>query len=119
VCIRHRKSQTLYVSDVIEPPTCTNPGYGKLHIGIYLAAIQDTIDRKLQSQPKHPGDSGDLLSGDKDQDYKKGSGRGRKDGRGRPGGERGGGRGLDKSGVFQGSARKSGPTDGELEVGWP
>src|ERR1700722_4056042 len=40
--IRHRASQTLYISDVIEPPTCSNPAYGKLHTGIYIAAIQDT-----------------------------------------------------------------------------
>jgi len=42
----HRDSQTLYVSDVIEPPTCANPGYGKLHVGIYFASIRDTIDRQ-------------------------------------------------------------------------
>ena len=120
VCIRHRKSQTLYVSDVIEPPKCKNPGYGKLHVGIYIAAIQDTMDRKQQPQPKRPGDSGDLLFSDKDQDDKKGSGRGRKDGRGHPrGSKRSGGHGLDKSGVFQGSAGKSGHTDGEMEVRWP
>ncbi len=77
------------------------------------------MDRKQQPQPKGPGDSGDLLGGDKDRNNKKGSGSGHKDSHGHPGGKRSGGRGLEKSGVFQGSAGKSGPTDGELEVGWP
>lgn len=45
MCIRHRESQTLYVSDIIHPPTCKAPAYGKLHIGIYIAAIQDAIQR--------------------------------------------------------------------------
>ena len=49
VGLRHRDSQTLYVSDLIEPPTCRNPGYGKLHVGIYVAGVQDTIDRKKQA----------------------------------------------------------------------
>ncbi len=43
VCVRHRRSQTLYVSDTIEPSECSNPGYGKLHVGIYVAAIQDMM----------------------------------------------------------------------------
>jgi hypothetical protein len=64
VCVRHRLSQTLYVSDVIEPPTCKNPAYGKLQVGIYIAAIQDAINRKKQEplQPPswspHDGDDG-------------------------------------------------------------
>lgn len=45
MCVRHRESQTLYVSDIIHPPTCKAPAYGKLHIGIYIAAIQDAIRR--------------------------------------------------------------------------
>ena len=63
VCLRHRKTQTLYVSDLIEPPTCKDPGYGKLQVGIYVAAIQDMMERTKQrlrrSQPKSPdGDDG-------------------------------------------------------------
>ena len=53
VCVRDRKSQTLYVSDLIEPHRY--PEYGKLQVGIYVAAIQETIDRKKQSL-KHPED---------------------------------------------------------------
>ena len=63
VCVRDRRSQTLYVSDVIEPPTY--PDYGKLHIGIYIAAIQETIDRKKQ-QLKSFGDGDDLSGRGKD-----------------------------------------------------
>ena len=48
--IRHRKTQTLYISDVIEPHSCSNPAYGKLQVGIYIAAIQETIDRATQDK---------------------------------------------------------------------
>ncbi|KAF8808131.1 hypothetical protein BYT27DRAFT_7211721 [Phlegmacium glaucopus] len=109
VCLRHRRSQTLYVSDVIEPPMY--PGYGKLHVGIYIAAIQDTMDRKQQPQPKSSGDGGDLIGSDKDrvdQDHNRGSGSRRGDGRGGPGGRR-----VGKSGRFQSSAGRRDPTDGE------
>lgn len=37
--IRHRSSQTLYVSDVNIPYQCVNPGYGKIHVGIIIAAV--------------------------------------------------------------------------------
>ena len=46
--IRHRKTQTLYVSPVIEPHSCSNPAYGKIQVGIYIAAIQETMDRARQ-----------------------------------------------------------------------
>ena len=48
VCVRHRETQILYVSDFIEPLTCKDPGYGKLQVGIYVAAIQDMMDRTKQ-----------------------------------------------------------------------
>jgi hypothetical protein len=75
VCVRHRGSQTLYVSDVFEPSRCKNPGYGKLYVGIY---VQDAMDRWRQklSEPKLPGD-GDLTSDGEDQDdqdHNRGSG---------------------------------------------
>ena len=38
----------LYISDLIKLPTCKDPGYGKLHIGIYITAIQDTMDWEEQ-----------------------------------------------------------------------
>src|ERR1700733_7106800 len=48
--IRHRKTQTLYISDVIEPHSCSNPAYGKIQVGIYISAIQETIDRAMQDK---------------------------------------------------------------------
>ena len=48
--IRHRKSQTLYISCLIEPHSCSNPAYGKIQVGIYIAAIQETIDRARQDE---------------------------------------------------------------------
>ncbi len=48
--IRHRRSQTLYISDVIEPHSCSNPGYGKIQVGLYIAAIKETIDRARQER---------------------------------------------------------------------
>jgi hypothetical protein len=47
--VRHRATQTLYVSDLIEPHRCTpTPTYGKIHVGIYIAAILDGLDRVKQ-----------------------------------------------------------------------
>jgi hypothetical protein len=45
ICVRHRKSQTLYVSELISVQHCENPSYFKLQVGLYIAAIQDSIDR--------------------------------------------------------------------------
>jgi hypothetical protein len=45
--IRHRKTQTLYISRVIEPYR-SDPAYGKIQVGIYIAAIQETMDRARQ-----------------------------------------------------------------------
>ncbi|KAK2467449.1 hypothetical protein APHAL10511_000304 [Amanita phalloides] len=112
VCIRHRATQTLYVSDLIEPPVCANPGYGKVHIGIYIAAIQETIDRQLQPKLKPPGDGGsDLIGGDHDRDRNQGSGSGSKDGGGYRGGRSRGGRWVRKSDRLQTSAGRKGRTD--------
>jgi hypothetical protein len=45
--VRHRTTRTLYISRVIEPHSCT-PAYGKLQVGIYIAAILDAMDRAKQ-----------------------------------------------------------------------
>lgn len=50
--IRHRETQTLYISHVIEPHQCSNPAYGKIHVGIYIAAVQEAIDRTRQDIEK-------------------------------------------------------------------
>jgi hypothetical protein len=42
--VRHRASQTLYVSELIKPYE-SDPAYGTIEVGIYVAAIQETMDR--------------------------------------------------------------------------
>jgi len=98
VCVRHRDSQTLFVSDIIEPSTCENPAYGKLQVGIYVAGVQDAIDRgkqKLHQGSLHDGDGGD---DDDDGDDEDGDGRDNGDNRSAGGGNSKGGqqRGLGK-----------------------
>jgi len=50
VGVRHRETQTFYISDIINPSTCKAPAYGKLHIGIYIAAVQDAISRMKRNE---------------------------------------------------------------------
>ncbi|KAJ3515649.1 hypothetical protein NLJ89_g1617 [Agrocybe chaxingu] len=45
--IRHRSSQTLYLSDPIDPAHCKNPAYGKLHLGLHLLAVKDAFERQI------------------------------------------------------------------------
>ncbi|KAJ7648306.1 hypothetical protein DFH06DRAFT_1476341 [Mycena polygramma] len=45
--IRHRQTQTLYLSPLIDV-TNMESGYAKLHVGLYITMIQDTIDRTAQ-----------------------------------------------------------------------
>ncbi|KAJ7162375.1 hypothetical protein C8R46DRAFT_1104421 [Mycena filopes] len=40
--IRHRETQTLYLSDLIVLPC---PGYAKIHIGLYIAILRDAFAR--------------------------------------------------------------------------
>lgn len=44
--VRCRATQTLYLSDLIEPSrTSTFPPYGQLQVGLFIAILQDAIDR--------------------------------------------------------------------------
>ncbi|KIM42889.1 hypothetical protein M413DRAFT_444516, partial [Hebeloma cylindrosporum] len=43
--IRHRASQTLYLSALIDPVNIQDPHYGKLHIGLHMAIVQDVLER--------------------------------------------------------------------------
>jgi hypothetical protein len=45
VCLRHRETQTLYVSDILHVPCLKDPGYGKVQIGIYITALEDALER--------------------------------------------------------------------------
>ncbi|KAF4611313.1 hypothetical protein D9613_007196 [Agrocybe pediades] len=40
--VRHRSSQTLYLSDIIDP---RREGYGRIHTGLALAILKDAIER--------------------------------------------------------------------------
>jgi len=64
--IRHRLSQTLYVSDTVQPHAYREPSYGKLHIGIYVAAVMDAFDRAKQRAAGSGNDSGDPSGGPSD-----------------------------------------------------
>ena len=79
--IRHRATQTLYISDVIEPHACKEPSYGKIHVGIYIAAIRDALERKRQqwqADTRPPGGGNGLSgSGGDKQDGLSGGGPGR------------------------------------------
>ncbi|TFK71948.1 hypothetical protein BDN72DRAFT_876799 [Pluteus cervinus] len=52
--IRHRKTQTLILSSLIEVSKCQDPAYGELHVGLMLAAVQDALDRHEQSYQPQP-----------------------------------------------------------------
>ncbi|KAJ3502002.1 hypothetical protein NLJ89_g9082 [Agrocybe chaxingu] len=43
--IRHRESQTLYLSNIIDTVNIKDPHYRKLQLGLYLAIVQDAFDR--------------------------------------------------------------------------
>ncbi|TFK67764.1 hypothetical protein BDN72DRAFT_960745 [Pluteus cervinus] len=52
--IRHRATQTLILSKLIEVSKCQDPAYGKIHVGLMLAAVKDTLDRHWQSYRPQP-----------------------------------------------------------------
>lgn len=63
VCIHHRNSQTLYV---IESHSCVyHCSNIYTNVGIYIAAIENTIYRKLQPPiaPNSHGNGGILIGG--------------------------------------------------------
>lgn len=48
--IRHRETQTLYLSDMIHPIRAK--GYGQIHLGLTIAALKESIDRiNLKPEP--------------------------------------------------------------------
>ncbi|KAF8074525.1 hypothetical protein FPV67DRAFT_1445583 [Lyophyllum atratum] len=57
---RHRSSQTLFLSELIRVPECKNPGYGKIHMGLFLSIVQDVLDRtELERQQEETPRSSD------------------------------------------------------------
>jgi hypothetical protein len=63
ICIRHRRTQTLYISELIKPYACEEPSYGKIHVGLYVAAVMDTMDRERQMCNVQPPGVSDGPSG--------------------------------------------------------
>ncbi|KAH9487274.1 hypothetical protein JR316_0001344 [Psilocybe cubensis] len=43
--IRHRASQTLYLSEVIDTVNIKDPHYQKIHVGLHIAIYQDALER--------------------------------------------------------------------------
>ena len=45
---RHRGSQTLFLSDLIDVSGGSDPAYGKLQVGVYMVILRDVLDRIRQ-----------------------------------------------------------------------
>ncbi|KAJ7065525.1 hypothetical protein C8F01DRAFT_748504 [Mycena amicta] len=50
ICVRHRATQTLYVSDLFDVTSCKDPGYIKLHAGVFLSQTLDAIVRMKDAE---------------------------------------------------------------------
>ncbi|KAJ3503834.1 hypothetical protein NLJ89_g8253 [Agrocybe chaxingu] len=44
--IRHRATQTLYLSNLIDPAHAQDPHYRKMHVGLHIAIVQDAFARQ-------------------------------------------------------------------------
>ncbi|KII83381.1 hypothetical protein PLICRDRAFT_180463 [Plicaturopsis crispa FD-325 SS-3] len=69
ICVRHRESQTLYVSDILHLPCMEDPKYGKTALGVYLLAIDDAIrrnqlDSAVDDAPEPPAGVDDIDESD-------------------------------------------------------
>ncbi|KAJ3864299.1 hypothetical protein EV359DRAFT_81551 [Lentinula novae-zelandiae] len=54
ICIRHRASQTLFVSEIIDTSV---KYYGKLQIALYAAILKDRVERQEIWEREHPSKS--------------------------------------------------------------
>ncbi|KAG6818447.1 hypothetical protein H0H93_004865 [Arthromyces matolae] len=52
IAFRHRSTQTLLVSSLINVPNCSNPGYGAIHLGLFISILADILDRVAQMEEK-------------------------------------------------------------------
>ncbi|KAG6834574.1 hypothetical protein H0H93_008844 [Arthromyces matolae] len=48
IAIRHRSSQTLFLSDLINVTQCSDPAYGAIHVGLFISILSDVLDRVAQ-----------------------------------------------------------------------
>ncbi|KAK0490414.1 hypothetical protein IW261DRAFT_1555550 [Armillaria novae-zelandiae] len=51
VGVRRRKTQTLYISELVDVLHCSNPNYGKLMVAINVAILHDVIERLPLLEP--------------------------------------------------------------------
>ncbi|KAK0498168.1 hypothetical protein EDD18DRAFT_1071315 [Armillaria luteobubalina] len=49
--VRRRKTQTLYISELVDICDCSNPPFGKLMVAINAAILHDAVDRALLLDP--------------------------------------------------------------------
>ncbi|KAF9020643.1 hypothetical protein BDZ89DRAFT_1072056, partial [Hymenopellis radicata] len=54
VGIRHRATQILLLSDLVDVCHCKNPAYGKIWAGIHLAIVEDVLQRHQIAQELSP-----------------------------------------------------------------
>ncbi|KAG6907644.1 hypothetical protein DXG01_008094 [Tephrocybe rancida] len=48
IAFRHRSSQTLFISELINVEQCSDPAYGAIHVGLYISIMVDIFDRIQQ-----------------------------------------------------------------------
>ncbi|KAF7309356.1 Protein kinase domain-containing protein [Mycena indigotica] len=50
ICVRHRETQTLFISPVFDVTACKDPGYIQLQVGTYTAMTLDAIARAKEAK---------------------------------------------------------------------
>ena len=76
---RHRSSQTLFLSDLIDVSAGSEPHYGQLQIGLYMIILRDALERiqlikdgsTTSTTPAKRKREDDLGANDSDSVYKK------------------------------------------------
>ncbi|KDR66158.1 hypothetical protein GALMADRAFT_283987 [Galerina marginata CBS 339.88] len=53
--IRHRESQTLYLSGLIDTVNIQDPRYRKLHLGLHVAIVKDALERQERVNARNVG----------------------------------------------------------------
>ncbi|KAG6835376.1 hypothetical protein H0H93_002040 [Arthromyces matolae] len=52
IAFRHRSSQTLVLSSLINVANCSDPGYAAIHFGLFTSILADVLDRAAQIEEK-------------------------------------------------------------------
>ncbi len=53
--IRHRETQTLLLSELVDVCACKDPAYGKIWAGVHLAIVDDALQRFWSAQELKSG----------------------------------------------------------------